>query len=68
MPQFDSHGSCFDYRGLDPYAQAADVTQCASCSALFKKQWTQQWSFANSSAYRNRSGSQGDSLLEKDTD
>ena len=73
MPQFDSHGSCFSCRakckGLDPCAQGADVTQCAACSALSEEQWTHlRENFAKRSAYRSRTGSQGDSFEEQDVD
>ena len=73
MPQFDSHGSCFGCRakckGQDPYAQGANVDQCAPCAALSGKQWTHlRENFAKRSAYRSRTSSRDNSFEELDTD
>ena len=62
MPQFDSHGSCFGCRikckGQDPSVQGADVTECASCSALYEKQWTHlRESYAKRYACKSFTGS-----------
>ena len=49
--------------------QGADVTHCAACSALSEEQWTHlRENFAKRSAYRSRTGSQGDSFEEQDVD
>ena len=69
MPQFDSHGSCFSCRakckGQDPCAQGADTTQCSACASLTEEQWSHlRESFAKRSAYRHKTGSQGDSFEE----
>ena len=73
MPQFDTHSSCFGCRakckGLDPCAQGAKVTQCSACSALTEEQWSHlRENFAKRSAYRQRTGSQGDSFEELETE
>ena len=73
MPQFDTHSSCFGCRakckGLDPCAQGAQVTQCSACSALTEEQWSHlRENFAKRSAYRQRTGSQGDSFEEPETE
>ena len=73
MPQFDIHSSCFFRRakckGLDPCAQGAKTTQCAACSALTEEQWSHlRENFAKRSAYRQRTGSQGDSFEEPETE
>ena len=73
MPQFDTHSSCFGCRakckGLDPCAQGAKTTQCAACSALTEEQWSHlRENFAKRSTYRQRTGSQGDSFEEPETE
>ena len=73
MPQFDSHGSCFGCRakckGLDPCAQGADTMQCSACASLTEEQWSHlRENFAKRSAYRHRTGSQGDSFEELETE
>ena len=73
MPQFDTHGSCFGCRAkckeLDPCAQGANTTQCSACSALTEEQWSHlKENFAKRSAYRQRTGSQGDSFEELETE
>ena len=73
MPQFDCHSSCFGCRakckGLDPCAQGANTTQCSACSSLTEEQWSHlRENFAKRSAYRHRTGSQGDSVEEPETE
>ena len=73
MPQFDIHSSCFGCRakckGLDPCTQGAKTTQCAACSALTEEQWSHlRENFAKRSAYRQKTGSQGDSFEEPETE
>ena len=73
MPQFDSHGSCFGCRakckGLDPCAQGADTMQCSACASLTEEQWSHlRENFAKRSAYRHKTGSQGDSFEEPETE
>ena len=73
MPQFDSHGSCFGCRakckGLDPCAQGADTTQCSACASPTEEQWSHlRENFAKRSAYRHKTGSQGDSFEEPETE
>ena len=73
MPQFKSHGSCFDCRAnckdQDPCTQGANVNQCAPCAALSEEQWTHlRENFAKRSAYRNHMGSQENSFEELDAD
>ena len=73
MPQFDTHSSCFGCRakckGLDPCAQGAKVTQCSACSALTEEQWSHlRENFAKRSTYRQRTGSQGDSFEEPESE
>ena len=73
MPQFDSHGSCFGCRakckGLDPCAQGADTTQCSACASLTEEQWSHlRETFVKRSAYRHKTGSQGDSIEELETE
>ena len=73
MPQFDTHGSCFGCRakckGLDPCAQGADNTQCSACALLTEEQWSHlRENFAKRSAYRHKTGSQGDSFEEPETE
>ena len=73
MPQFDSHGSCFGCRakckGLDPCAQGADTTQCSACTSLTEEQWSHlRENFAKRSVYRHKTGSQGDSFEELETE
>ena len=73
MPQFDCHGSCFGCRakckGQDPCAQGADTTQCSACATLTEEQWSHlRESFAKRSAYRQKTGSQGDSFEEPETE
>ena len=72
MPQFDL-GSCFGCRakckGLAPCAQGDDTTQCSACVSLTEEQWSHlRESFAKRSAYRHKTGSQGDSLEEPETE
>ena len=73
MPQFDSHGSYFGCRakckGLDPCAQGADTTQCSARASLTEEQWSHlRENFAKRSAYRPKTGSQGDSFEEPETE
>ena len=73
MPQFDSHGSCFGCRakcnGQDPCAQGADSTQCSECASLSEEQWSHlRESFAKRSAYKHKTGLQGDSFEEPETE
>ena len=73
MPQFDSHGSCFGCRakckGLDPCAQGADTTQCSACASLTEEQLSHvRENFAKRSAYRHKTGSQGYSFEEPETE
>ena len=73
MPQFDTDGSGFGCRAkckeLDPCAQGANTTQCSACSALTEEQWSHlKENFAKRSAYRQRTGSQGDSFEELETE
>ena len=73
MAQFDSHGSCFGCRakckGLDPCAQGADTTQCSACASLTEEQWSHlRENFAKRSAYGHKTGSQGDSFEEPETE
>ena len=73
MPQFDSHSSCFGCRakckGQDPCAQGADTTQCSACATLTEEQWSQlRENFAKRSAYRLKTGSQGDLFEEPETE
>ena len=50
-------------------AQGAKVTQCSACSALTEEQWSHlRENFAKRSAYRQRTGSQGDSFEEPETE
>ena len=69
MPQFDIHSSCFGCRakckGLDPCAQGAKTTQCAACSALTEEQWSH---LRENFAKRQRTGSQGSSFEEPETE
>ena len=72
MPQFDGHSSCFSCRakckGQDPCAWGADTNQCSACVALSEEQWTHlRENFVKRSAYRHKSGSQGDSCEEPET-
>ena len=73
MPQFVGHSSCFGcrakFKGQDPCAQGANTTQCSACAALTEEQWTHvRENFAKRSAYRHKSGSQGASFEEPETD
>ena len=56
-------------KGQDPCAQGANTTQCSACSALTEEQWSHlRESFAKKSAYRQKTGSQGDSFEEPETE
>ena len=73
MPQCDTHGSCFGCRakckGLDPCTLGADTTQCSACALLTEEQWSHlRENFAKRSAYRHKTGSQGDSFEELETE
>ena len=73
MPQFDSHLACFDCRvkckGQDPCPQGADLNQCALCSMLSDEKWTHlRESFAKSSSYCNRTGSQYENFTGKNVE
>ena len=71
MPQFDSHSSCFGCRAKckrqDPCVQGADTTQCSACAT--EEQWSHlRENFAKRSAYRHKTGSQGDLFEEPETE
>ena len=73
MPQFDGHSSCFGCRpkckGQDPCAQGVNTTHCSAYSAMTEEQWSHlRESFAKRSAYRQKTGSQGDSFEELETE
>ena len=73
MPRCDSHSSCFGCRakckGQDPCAQGADTTQCSACATLTEEQWSHlRENFAKRSAYRDKTGLQGDSFEEPETE
>ena len=73
MPQFDGHSSCFGCRvkckGQDPCARGANTMHCSACAALTEEQWAHlRENFAMRSAYRHKSGSQGGSFEEPETD
>ena len=73
MPQFDNHGSCFGcrvkHKGQDPCAQGANTVQCSACSTLTEEQWSHlREKVVKRSAYRQRTGSQGDSFEELETE